>query len=207
MFKLASTAAMAALITSSALTSAFAAGAVLKGGQFSGVTQYTNLVDPAGLCASQAGLATGQLTSAVATVKGLGTAWTETIANSNPSPTSQYGVSWINCSFPALPAATSFVKTQVGTSTPAVYEYVSSPTTPQVTSCLASTGTAYTLTAGNDTLPNGLAQTVAITVIPVNTGGLDYGFKLTSTNSALSVAPYGTICYLSTDALYLNTSK
>ena len=198
MFKIVTTAAVAALLTTSAM--AKAPVAKLTAGQFVGVTQYTGLVDPSGLCGSAAGLAVGQLTYSVATVGALGTAWTSTIANPNNAP-GTYGVGWINCQFPALPAASAFVATTIGTAT----EYVATPTDVETTSCLASNGTPYTLTSSNTTV-GGEAQTLTVTVLPVNTGGKDYGFRLTSGNSALSVNG-NTICFLSTDAVYLNGSK
>jgi hypothetical protein len=203
MFKTVSTAAIAALIATSALAAAppKTTGAVVKGGQYVGATQYTGLIDPDGLCAGVAGLAVGQNTSSVASITGLGATWTSTIANANPTPSAPYGVGWINCQFPALPAASAFVATTIGTAT----EYVATPTDVETTSCLASNGTPYTLTSSNTTV-GGEAQTLTVTVLPVNTGGKDYGFRLTSGNSALSVNG-NTICFLSTDAVYLNGSK
>ena len=218
MFKIVSTAAIAALFATSAMAVTKIPAFKFTGGQFVGSTQYTNLVDPNNFCAGVAGLAVGQVTSSVATIAALGDAWTETIANSNPSPTSTYGVTWINCSFAALPAATTFVGTNIGTTAAPVYLYTSTPTASQTTSCLASNGDAYTLTSGNGsittTLFNGGAgttetetQSLTITGLPVNGTGKDYGFRLTSNNSVLAVAPYGPICFLSTDAVYLNSSK
>jgi hypothetical protein len=191
MFRTATACAVAALFCAPAMAQTVTAG------QYNGVTQYTALVDPEGLCASQAGLAAGQTSSSVATVKGLGLAWTTSIANTNPTPgVAGLSTGWINCKFAAMPAATDFTAATVGTAT----EYTDSPTATQVTSCFASNGTAYTLTSTNSTLANGLAQTNAMTILPVQ--GDNSSFKITTSNTALAVAPYGTICYLSTDALY-----
>jgi hypothetical protein len=206
MFKIVTTAAVAALLTTSAM--AKAPVAKLTGGQFVGATQYTGLVDPSGLCGSLAGLAVGQLTSSVATVGPLGTPtvpalpWTSTIANSNPSPTAAYGVGWINCTFPALGLASSYVATAVGTET----EFVSTPVGTQTTSCFASNGTPYVLGSGNGTLGNGLMQTNTVTILPLNGTGKDSSFRVTTTNTSLTVGT-NTLCFLSTDAVYSNASK
>jgi hypothetical protein len=203
MFKTVSLAALAAMMA----TAAFAAEPTkapkpkLTGGQFVGATQYTGLIDPNGLCAGVAGLAVGQNTSSVATVAGLGKTWTSTIANANPTPNSPYGLGWINCQFPALPAATAFTATTIGSET----EFVAAPTDIETTNCLASTGTAYTLTSSNST-GGAEPQTLTITILPVNGTGKDYGYRLTSTNSGLAVNGT-TVCFLSTDAVYLNASK
>ena len=211
MFKIVSTAAIAALLSTSAMaTTVKIPPFKFLGGQFVGATQYTGLIDPDSLCANVAGLGIGQNTSSVATVPGLGLPWTQTIANSNPLPSSAYGVSWINCSFAALPLATAFTGTNITpTAATPTYLYTSSPTAAQTTSCLASTGVAYTLISGNDTINYGgssIPQTLVISGLPANGAGKDFGFKVTSTNSALAVGG-NTVCFLSTDAVYLNSSR
>jgi hypothetical protein len=169
-------------------------------GQYKGVTQYTGLVDPSGLCGSLAGLAAGQLTTGEASVPGLGLAWTTTITNTNPSPTATYGAGWINCQYAALPAASAFTATTLG----AVTEYVATPTGAQATNCFANNGTPYVLGSSNSTLTNGIVQTLTITILPTNGTGIDSGFKITSGNSSVTVGT-NTLCYLSTDSLYLHT--
>jgi hypothetical protein len=203
MFKTISTAAIVALLATSAFaaTPSKAPKPKLTAGQYVGATQYTGLIDPEGLCAGVAGLAPGQNTSSVARVGGLGATRTSTIANANPTPSAPYGVGWIECQFPALPAATAFTATTIGTET----EFVATPTDVETSSCLASNGTPYTLTSANST-SGAEPQTLTVTVLPVNGTGKDYGFRLTSGNSALAVNG-NTICYLSTDAVYLNASK
>jgi hypothetical protein len=200
MFKIVTTAAVAALLTTSAM--AKAPVAKLTAGQFVGVTQYTGLVDPSGLCGSAAGLAVGQLTYSVATVGALGTAWTSTIANPNNAP-GTYGVGWINCQFPALPLASAFVATPIGAET----EFVATPAGAQNATCTASVGgTVYVLGSGNGTLSNGLVQTNTITILPVNGTGKDSSFRQTTTNSSVTIGT-NTLCYLSTDGVYSNASK
>jgi hypothetical protein len=194
MFRTATAAAVAALLCAPAMAQTVTAG------QYKGATQYTGLVDPSGLCGSLAGLVVGQLTTAEASVPGLGLAWTTTITNTNPSPTAAYGAGWINCSYAALPAATAFTATAVGSET----EYVATPTGSQATNCFANNGTPYVLGSGNGTLGNGLVQTLTITILPANGTGLDSGFKITSTNSSVTVGT-NTLCFLSTDSLYLHT--
>jgi hypothetical protein len=192
MFRTATAVAVAALFCAPAMAQTVTAG------QYRGVTQYTALNDPNNICSGQAGLAAGQLTTSVATVAGLGAAWTSGIANTNPSPAATYGAGWINCKFAALPAASTFTSSSNG-------GFTSSPTASSTTTCLASNGIAYTLTSGNGTLSNGLTQTETITLLPANGTGADSGYKLTTTNTALAVGG-NTICYLSTDALYLLTN-
>jgi hypothetical protein len=166
-------------------------------GQYRGVTQYTGLIDPEGLCGGVAGLAVGQLTTTVATVAGLGITWTSTIANANPTPSTPYGVGWINCAFAALPNTGDFSPVSVGTAT----EYVATPTAPQTTSCFASNGVPYQLGSSNGTA-NGEPQTNTITILPTNGTGLDSGFRVTTTNTTVTVNN-NVLCFLSTDALYL----
>ena len=202
MFKIVTTVAIATLMTSSA----FAAGVKLTGGQFVGVTQYTALLDPSSICKNLAGLAAGQLTDSVATVAGLGKTWTSTIANTNPVPGSPAGTGWINCQFPALPAATSFVAQTIGTAPATAVQYVATPSDVEATNCFASNGVPYTLSSSNSTLTNGTVQTNTITVLPVNGTGKDYGYRLTTTNTSVAVGG-NVLCYLSTDAVYANASK
>ena len=189
MFRTASAFAVAALLCAPAMAQ------TLTPGQYRGVTQYTGLIDPEGLCGGVAGLAVGQLTTTIATVAGLGSTWTSTIANANPTPSTPYGVGWINCSFAAMPTVSSFSPVSVGTAT----EYVATPATPQTTSCFASNGTPYQLGSSNVT-SNGESQTNTMTILPTN--GLDSGFKVTTTNTTVTVNS-NVLCFLSTDALYL----
>lgn len=212
MFKTTS-AAFAALLASAALSSAFAAGATVKAGQYYGVTQYTAVTDitSPGLCAA-IGIKQGNVTTQVATVAGLGLAWTETIADSNPNAVSAYGVSWTNCAFSAMPAATTFKATTLAKG---VVLYTAAPTTASTTACLSSTGATYSLVSQNGTASDGTVQTGTYTVTPAQAGSGNYAFKVTTTNSLLTVslpaaaAPiFGTTtiqCYLSTDGLYSNT--
>ncbi len=195
MFRTASAFAVVALLCAPAMAQTVTAG------QYKGVTQYTGLLDPSGTCASLAGLAAGQITNAVATVGGLGLKWESSLANSNPSPTAQYGEGWINCQFAAMPAASAFKATTIGGQT----EYVATPTGTQTTTCLASNGVPYTLGSSNSTLANGTVQTNSETILPANGTGVDSGFKITSTNTSVTVGT-NTLCYLSTDALYLRTN-
>jgi hypothetical protein len=228
MFKIVTTAAIAALMTTTAMAATKIPALKFVGGQFAGTSQYTGLIDPLGLCAGLAGLTVGQNTSTVATIAGLSTAtvsntWTQTIANPNPSPTSQYGVSWVNCQFAALPQATQFIGVNIGTSAAPVYKYTWSPAPSapaQVTSCLGSNGYGYTVTSStaqvtttftnplnsSQTATETAQQNLVITALPVNGKGADYGLQVTSTNSVLNALGEN-ICYLSTDSLYLNTSK
>jgi hypothetical protein len=214
MFKTLSAAAMVAAIAAPAL----AQPVVLKG-QYVGTTQYTATIDPSGTCAGL-GVVPGLTTTSVATVGGLGKAFTSTIANpGSGSSGNPYQVAWINCSFPKLPPATAFVASSIGGVTGAaetIYTAVypvpkkKAKDAQTTTSCAAPSTQAglnglanYTLVSGNGTDANGTPQTLTTTVIPTNGTGVDYGWKLTSTNSQLNVA--GTlVCYLSTDALYLN---
>jgi hypothetical protein len=195
MFRTATAAAVAALLCAPAMAQ------TLTAGQYNGVTQYTGLLDPSGLCGSAAGLAVGQLTTNQGSVPGLGLAWTTTVTNTN-NPSGTYGAGWINCKYAALPAASAFTATAVGSET----EYVATPTGSQVTNCFASAGggTPYVLSSSNSTLSNGIAQTLTITILPGNGTGLDSGFKITSGNSSVAVGGT-TLCYLSTDSLYLHT--
>jgi hypothetical protein len=191
MFRTATAIAVAALFCAPAM-----AQTVTKG-QYRGVTQYTTLTDFSGACTGIAGLAAGQLTTTVATVTGLGAPWTSTIANLNPTPTAAYGAGWINCHFPTLPATGAFTGT-------ATTGFTAAPTGPDVTTCVASNGIAYTLTSGNGASPlgDGTQQTETVTLLPANGTGADSGYKLTTTNTLLS-AGGSPLCYLSTDALYL----
>jgi hypothetical protein len=198
MFRTATAAAVLALLCAPAMAQSVTVG------QYRGITQYTGLNDTTGLCTSLAGLKVGQITKSVATVGGLGATWTDTISNSNPSPTATYGVTWINCAFSGLPAASAFTATTIGTAPATETEYVATPTGSTTTNCYASNGTPYVLTSSNSTLSNGTVQTVTITLLPSNGTGLDSGFRVTSTNSQLSVGGT-TLCYLSTDAVYSHT--
>jgi len=102
MFKTASAAAAVALFAAPAMAQ------VVKAAQYAGTTQYTATIDPSGACAG-VGVIPGKVTSSVATVAGLGKAWTSTIASAGAGTTAvPYGISWINCSFAALPAASAF---------------------------------------------------------------------------------------------------
>jgi hypothetical protein len=220
MSKLATTAAIIALVATSAMAKAPAFR--INAGQYLATTQYTALLDSSGLCGSVAGLAAGQTTSAVATFLALGDAWTETIATTNGAGTtaSPYGVSWVNCQFAPLPAAASWIAKNIGTATAPVYTYTATPTTPNVSTCVASSGIDYTLTAGNDTvtLPSGATVTQTLTYFGLPTNAVaasgttpalyanDTGFKITTTNSALAVGG-NTACFLSIDSLFLATQK
>jgi hypothetical protein len=182
-----------------ALFSTGALAQVLTAGQYYGVTQYTGLDDPSGVCASSAGLAVGQVTTSISTVLGFGKGNASTIADpgSASAPTG-YGVQWINCTFPDFPAATAFTKQSNGS-------YTDSPTTAQVTTCSAENGVTYTLTSSNGS-SGGVTQTDTITIIPPLKGSKSSSFKLTSGNTAVAVG--GTVlCYLSTDALYSRSGK
>jgi hypothetical protein len=189
MFRTAPALAVAALLCAPAIAQ------TVTPGQYRGVQQYTGLIDPNGVCGGEAGLAVGQLTSVVATVAGLGNTWTSTLANANPAPGVPYGVSWVSCSFPALPAANTFSPVTVGTAT----EYQSSPTDQETTNCVAASGVPYQLGSSNGTT-GGEPQTNTITILPTN--GSDSGFKVTTTNTTVTVNN-NTLCFLSTDALYL----
>jgi len=209
MFKTASAAAVAALFAAPAL-----AAPVVNVGQYAGTTQYTATIDPSGTCAGL-GVTPGKLTGSVATVAGLGKAWTSTIASPGAGTTAvPYGVTWINCAFPALPAATAFTASSIGGVTGAADTiYTDSPAGQQTTSCVAPSTQAglngaanYTLVSGNGNDANGTPQTNLVTVIPANGTGKDSGFKLTTGNTQLNVAG-NLVCYLSTDALYVDTFK
>ncbi len=213
MFKIVSTAAIAALFASTAM--AKAPPFKILGGQYIATTQYTALIDSSGLCGPVAGLAAGQVTTAVATFTALGDTWTETIANANGAGTSSspYGVGWVNCQFPALPAASAFTATAVTGSNPVIYTYTAKPSGLNVSSCVASTGTAYTLTSqngSNSDFGSPVTQTLTYFGLPSNKGtGLaanDSGFKVTTTNSELAVGG-NPFCYLSIDSLFLATQK
>lgn len=216
MFKSA-TAALAALIASSALTGAMAATATVKAGQYYGVTQYTSVTDVqtvtlGGLTVGceQLGIAQGNLNTSVATVVGLGSAWSQTIADTNPTIVSQYGVSWANCQFPAMPAATAF-KENILNKTPLIVDFTSSPAGSQTTACLSSSGASYTLQSNNGTASDGTVQTALWTVIPLQSKSGNYSYKVTLGNALLSIAlpaavGGGTVsCYVNIDTLYSNT--
>jgi hypothetical protein len=194
---------MAKIPTAAAVIGAlFSTGAlaqVLTAGQYYGVTQYTGLDDPSGICASSAGLAVGQVTTSINTVGGFGKGNASTIASpgSASAPTG-YGIQWINCTFPKFPAATSFTKQSNGS-------YTDSPTTAQVTTCSAENGVTYTLTSSNGS-SGSVTQTDTITIIPPLKGSKNSSFKLTSGNTAVAVGGT-TLCYLSTDALYSFSGK
>ena len=201
---------IATAVAVAALTCAPAMAQTLTAGQYKGVLQYTGLIDPDSICGPEAGLAAGQVTTGVATVAGLGAAWTTSSANQNPTSTLavSYGTGWINCQYPALPAASAFTASTVGTAT----QYTASPGA-QVTSCVASNGIEYTLSSSNGSFSFGgqnIPQSSSVTILPVNTStagtavttSLDSGFKITTTNTAVTVGKY-TLCLLSTDALYL----
>jgi hypothetical protein len=182
-----------------ALFSTGALAQTLTAGQYYGVTQYTGLDDPSGICGSSAGLAVGQLTTSISTVGGLDKGNASTIASpgSASAPTG-YGVQWINCEFPKLPAASAFTQQSDGS-------YTDSPTTKQTTTCSAENGVTYTLTSSNGS-SGGVTQTDTITIIPPLKGSKNSSFKLTSGNTAVAVG--GTVlCYLSTDALYSFSGK
>jgi hypothetical protein len=209
MFKTASAAAAVALFAAPAL-----AAPVVNVGQFAGTTQYTATIDPSGTCAGL-GVVPGKVTGSVATVGGLGKAFTSTIASPGAGTVAvPYGVTWINCAFPALPAATAFTASSIGGVTgPAETIYTDLPAGQQTTSCFAPSTTAglngaanYTLVSGNGVDSNGQTQTNEVTVIPTNGTGKDSGFKLTTGNTQLNVLG-SLVCYLSTDALYLDTTK
>jgi hypothetical protein len=213
-------------LSAAAMVAAFAAPAlaqpVVVAGQYIGTTQYTGTIDPSGTC-SGLGVVPGLTTSSVATVGGLGKAFTSTIANpGNGSSANPYQIDFINCAFPKLPPASAFVASSIGGATgPAETIYTAVYPVPKgkaqvaqtTTNCAAASTQAglnglanYALISGNGTDVNGTPQTLTTTVIPVNPTGLDYGWKLTSTNSQLNVG--GTlVCYLSTDAVYLSTNK
>jgi hypothetical protein len=209
MFKTASAAAAVALFAAPAL-----AAPVVAADQYLGTTQYTATIDPSGTCAGL-GVTPGKTTNSIATIKGLGVAWTSTIANPGAGTSAvPYGVTWINCSFPALPAATAFTASSIGgVAGPAVTIYTDSPTGQQTTTCEAPSTTAglngaaqYTLVSGNGVDSNGQTQTNEVTVIPTNGTGKDDGFKITTGNTQLNVLG-SLVCYLSTDALYVNSEK
>src|SRR5271168_558067 len=108
MFKTASAAAVVALVAAPAMAQVVAAG------QYSGTTQYTATIDPSGTCAGL-GVTPGKVTGSVATIGGLGKAWTSTIAQTGAGTSAvPYGTNWINCAFPALPAATAFTANSIG---------------------------------------------------------------------------------------------
>jgi hypothetical protein len=208
MFKTLSAAALVAVVSASAL----AQPVVLKG-QYAGTTQYTATIDPSGTCAGL-GVTPGEVTTSGATVGGLGKAWTSTIASPGAGTTSvPYGVTWINCAFPKLPKAAQFASSSIGGVTgPAETIWTNSPTGQQTTNCAAPSTQAglnglanYSLVSGNGTDSNGTPQTNLVTVIPTNGTGVDYGFRVTTTNTQLNVAG-NLVCYISTDALYLNTT-
>ncbi len=210
MIKTASAAAAVALFAAPAM-----AQPAVPAGQFAGTTQYTATIDPSGTCAGL-GVVPGKVSSSVATVGGLGKAWTSTIANTSGAGTgaSPYTTAWINCAFPALPAAAAFTASSIGGVTgTAETIYTSTPAGQQTTACIAPSTQAglngaanYTLVSGNGTDANGTPQTNTVTVIPANGTGKDSGFKLTTTNTQLNVGKQ-LVCYLSTDALYLDTYK
>ena len=208
MFKTASAAAVVALVAAPALAQTVIAD------QYAGTTQYTATIDPSGTCAGL-GVVPGKVTSSVATVGGLGKAWTSTIANPGAGTMAvPYAVTWINCAFPALPAASAFTATSIGGATgPAETIYTDSPAGQQTTNCFAPSTTAglngaanYSLVSGNGVDSNGQTQTNSVSVIPVNGTGKDYGFKITTGNTQLNVLG-SLVCYLSTDALYVDTQK
>jgi hypothetical protein len=209
MFKTVSATALLAVLAAPAL----AQPVVLKG-QYFGTTQYTATIDPSGTCAGL-GVTPGVTTVSEATVGGLGKAWTSTIANPGDGTSSvPYGVNWINCSFPKLPKATAFTASSIGgVAGPAVTIYTDLPAGQQTTTCEAPSTTAglngaaqYTLVSGNGVDSNGQTQSNEVTVIPTNGAGVDYGFKLTTTNTQLNVLG-NLVCYLSTDALYLDSAN
>jgi hypothetical protein len=184
---------------------------VLKG-QYAGTTQYTATIDPSGTCAGL-GVTPGEVTTSEATVGGLGKAWTSTIASPGAGTVAvPYDVTWINCSFPKLPKATLFTASSIGGVTgPAETIYTDLPKGQETTNCAAPSTTAglnglanYSLVSGNGVDSNGQTQTNEVTVIPTNGTGVDYGFKVTTTNTQLNVLG-NLVCYISTDALYLNT--
>jgi hypothetical protein len=217
MFKTVSATALLAVLAAPAL-----AQPVVSKGQFFGTTQYTATIDPSGTCAGL-GVTPGKTTVSEATVGGLGKAWTSTIANPGDGTTSvPYAVTWINCSFPKLPPATAFTASSIGgVAGPAVTIYTAVYPVPkkkatvaqETTTCEAPSTTAglngaaqYTLVSGNGVDSNGQTQSNEVQVIPLNAGGLDSGFKITTTNTQLNVLG-NLVCYLSTDALYLDSAN
>ena len=197
MFRTATAIAVAALFCAPAMAQ------TLTVGQYKGKIQITGVLDAQGLCSGGSGavykFAAGNTSTSVATVAGLGTAWTETTTDSNPTISSTYGANWLNCKHSVLPAATAFTATTVGTS---ATQYVATPAGNATSACFASTGSQpkYTVTSTNGT--GTPAQSNTVTVIPVS--GANSGFKVTTVNSAVVIGST-TVCYVSTDALYLYT--
>ncbi len=189
MFK---TGALAASMAALLSTASFAAGPVITAGQYATTTQYTGLIDPDGVCAGITPV--GAVTTGEATVKGLGLPLTQTI--NNPSPTSPYGVGYIQCTYAPLPAATAFKAATGG-------GYTASPTAATVTSCNASNGISYTLTSSNNASASP-PTTNTITILPVL--GTLSSFKQTATYSTVAIGG-ATICYLSTDTVLSRSGK
>jgi hypothetical protein len=193
----------AAALTLYASASAFAAAPTLIAGQYIGRTIITEVIDPAGLCASDLGLVTGNIPESVATVTALGAVWTSTTTGYPVSgqPSGLYW-GWSNAQFPALPAATSFTAQLVGTLT----EYVDLPAGTLTTTVNSSTGTQAVLTDENGTDATGVVQSYTITILPTNVPGKDSGFRVTTVNTEVSVSG-NVICFVSMDSIYLNTKK
>jgi len=202
MFRTATAIAVAALFCAPAMAQ------TLTSGQYKGKIQITGVLDVDSVCQGQAGayfdfaagnVSTSTATVGTATVAALGAIWTESIADTNPTTASSYGTKWVNCAHSALPLASAFTSTPVGTS---ATEYVATPAGNATSACFASSGPQpkYTLTSTNGT--GTPAQSNTVTIIPVS--GADSGFKVTTVNSAVVIGST-TVCYVSTDALYLYT--
>jgi hypothetical protein len=185
MLKLASAIAVVSLMTTAAM------GQTLPAGQYNAETQFTGLVDPAGLCAST--VIVGSVTGGVATLNdpgatgsALGNAWSQTQVQTATS--SPYTASTISCSFSALPTAASFTG--------------SPPSAPNngVGTCIDSLNSlTYTLTTSNNAGGSPPSSSTA-TFLPVN--GKDDGLRLDQSNGALAVGG-NTVCFISTQTVLL----
>jgi hypothetical protein len=191
MFKTASAVAVAALVSTSAMAQVVSAN--LPAGQYDSTTQFTGLVDPAGLCAST--VIVGSVTHGVATLGGLNHPWTQVqVQTATASP---YAATTISCSFTKLPPATKF--TGSGTA-PGGWSALNNGTG---TCTDSANGLTYTLTTSNN--PNSSPKsTSTITFLPVN--GKDNGARLDQSNGALAVGG-STVCFISTQTVLLRSGK
>jgi len=162
-----------------------AAALPLPAGQYTFEDQITGLLDPASECASF--LQVGHVEVGVATLHGLGNAWTYTSFQNVQSP--PYGLYASTCSISALPAATAF--TGSPPSAPA----------PGTSTCLSTApGSQTVVFVFSNNSAASPPSSVKVTSVP--TPGADDQLRFDYTNAAVTLNG-ATLCYLSGSSILL----
>jgi hypothetical protein len=176
------------LIAAAAVLAPAAAGAVtVPAGQYGVTNVVTGLNDPHGICAPI--ITVGFVTGGVATLNGLGLAWTSTRVVVNTAP--PYGVSTWECSYTPLPTAASFTAGQAPSNGSA--------------SCKQDGvgGGKLTYTVSNGPTDFGTA-TSTITVLPVS--GKNDSLRLDATNVVVSTGATE-LCAINIQTVLVRTGR